>query len=102
MLLRALKKAFRYGGRGAKQVHQQPRVAREIAYLSQVPFRAPLFWRCAVDIQQLPQLFRNREVVMDARYALHGFAVTLGQRSEEHTSELQSLMRISNAAFCFK
>src|SRR3546814_8219450 len=33
MLLRALKKAFRYGGRGAKQVHQQPRVAREIAYL---------------------------------------------------------------------
>src|SRR3546814_8052002 len=27
---------------------------------------------------------------------------TLGQRSEEHTSELQSLMRISYAVFCLK
>src|SRR3546814_10652941 len=27
---------------------------------------------------------------------------TLGQRSEEHTSELQSLMRIPYAVFCFK
>src|SRR3546814_5803099 len=26
----------------------------------------------------------------------------LGPRSEEHTSELQSLMRISSAVFCFK
>src|SRR3546814_2198003 len=31
--------------------------------------------------------------------ALHGNAV---QRSEEHTSELQSLMRISYAVFCLK
>src|SRR3546814_4648171 len=30
---------------------------------------------------------------------LHGFA---GSRSEEHTSELQSLMRISYAVFCLK
>src|SRR3546814_3584160 len=29
-------------------------------------------------------------------------SVTLGQRSEEHTSELQSLMRISYAVFCLK
>src|SRR3546814_9878655 len=28
--------------------------------------------------------------------------VVLGQRSEEHTSELQSLMRISYAVFCLK
>src|SRR3546814_6198141 len=28
--------------------------------------------------------------------------LTLGQRSEEHTSELQSLMRISYAVFCLK
>src|SRR3546814_5805774 len=32
--------------------------------------------------------------------ALH--ALTLGMRSEEHTSELQSLMRISYAVFCLK
>src|SRR3546814_3570289 len=32
----------------------------------------------------------------------HGFHVTTGVRSEEHTSELQSLMRISYAVFCLK
>src|SRR3546814_6706350 len=30
------------------------------------------------------------------------YAVRLGLRSEEHTSELQSLMRISYAVFCLK
>src|SRR3546814_2872469 len=30
------------------------------------------------------------------------FGVCLGHRSEEHTSELQSLMRISYAVFCLK
>src|SRR3546814_3375231 len=29
-------------------------------------------------------------------------SVVLGERSEEHTSELQSLMRISYAVFCLK
>src|SRR3546814_9061325 len=33
---------------------------------------------------------------------LIGFALALGGRSEEHTSELQSLMRISYAVFCLK
>src|SRR3546814_3347548 len=31
-----------------------------------------------------------------------GIAQGVGQRSEEHTSELQSLMRISYAVFCLK
>src|SRR3546814_8430787 len=36
-------------------------------------------------------------------YAVGGLAVGKGQeRSEEHTSELQSLMRISYAVFCLK
>src|SRR3546814_3136440 len=30
------------------------------------------------------------------------FSVSLAQRSEEHTSELQSLMRLSYAVFCLK
>src|SRR3546814_9681837 len=35
--------------------------------------------------------------------AILGFSIWLaGQRSEEHTSELQSLMRISYAVFCLK
>src|SRR3546814_4599390 len=32
----------------------------------------------------------------------HGNVVTIASRSEEHTSELQSLMRISYAVFCLK
>src|SRR3546814_4455907 len=32
----------------------------------------------------------------------HAYQDSLGYRSEEHTSELQSLMRISYAVFCLK
>src|SRR3546814_5683790 len=45
-----------------------------------------------------PKLFREIERVKDTGYA--AFAMT--RRSEEHTSELQSLMRISYAVFCLK
>src|SRR3546814_5833400 len=38
--------------------------------------------------------------LLDARLARLG--AVLGRRSEEHTSELQSLMRISYAVFCLK
>src|SRR3546814_4810452 len=36
------------------------------------------------------------------RLSLPGYQETAGTRSEEHTSELQSLMRISYAVFCLK
>src|SRR3546814_15837927 len=39
------------------------------------------------------------ELLRDQRGAVHGHS---HQRSEEHTSELQSLMRISYAVFCLK
>src|SRR3546814_4101179 len=35
-------------------------------------------------------------------YLQVGLITTIGVRSEEHTSELQSLMRISYAVFCLK
>src|SRR3546814_3671747 len=37
-----------------------------------------------------------------ARETEHGGTRSTGDRSEEHTSELQSLMRISYAVFCLK
>src|SRR3546814_2860182 len=37
-----------------------------------------------------------------AQHAVLGAGVALEHRSEEHTSELQSLMRISYAVFCLK
>src|SRR3546814_4017863 len=42
------------------------------------------------------------EAVSAARRALHGPWAGFTDRSEEHTSELQSLMRISYAVFCLK
>src|SRR3546814_3974696 len=36
------------------------------------------------------------------RQIVFGFVTLLRMRSEEHTSELQSLMRISYAVFCLK
>src|SRR3546814_3356436 len=40
----------------------------------------------------------KQEIVVANRVPAHGLA----ERSEEHTSELQSLMRISYAVFCLK
>src|SRR3546814_2872084 len=40
--------------------------------------------------------------VIDARISHLAYAPEIAQRSEEHTSELQSLMRISYAVFCLK
>src|SRR3546814_6353514 len=42
-----------------------------------------------------------RDLVHDIFIDLHAVG-GFGQRSEEHTSELQSLMRISYAVFCLK
>src|SRR3546814_4637498 len=38
----------------------------------------------------------------DTRHEVVGLTIAAGNRSEEHTSELQSLMRISYAVFCLK
>src|SRR3546814_5215356 len=41
-------------------------------------------------------------IVTSLKHSLHLAAHLLKERSEEHTSELQSLMRISYAVFCLK
>src|SRR3546814_7042338 len=43
-----------------------------------------------------------RAVLAAAREGAQGRVIAVVQRSEEHTSELQSLMRISYAVFCLK
>src|SRR3546814_3232532 len=57
-------------------------------------------------------LFRSPTVLNDGRISMRvrpevselsdAGSVSFGGRSEEHTSELQSLMRISYAVFCLK
>src|SRR3546814_8711675 len=46
--------------------------------------------------------FRRRLPRILAASAAMGAALWMARRSEEHTSELQSLMRISYAVFCLK
>src|SRR3546814_6803026 len=56
--------------------------------------------------QQKRRKPRRKAVTVAARFDLRDQAVdptaAIGIRSEEHTSELQSLMRISYAVFCLK
>src|SRR3546814_1393878 len=40
--------------------------------------------------------------LLEQQFDDEGFVQTFSARSEEHTSELQSLMRISYAVFCLK
>src|SRR3546814_10642305 len=50
-------------------------------------------------------LFGSAELLPDARQDMYRYLrndLERGVRSEEHTSELQSLMRISYAVFCLK
>src|SRR3546814_7963493 len=54
-------------------------------------------------IPQMLDLWRQgHQVVYGIRRSTDEGAVTSWSRSEEHTSELQSLMRISYAVFCLK
>src|SRR3546814_3082719 len=56
--------------------------------------------RCAPG--RMPRLIRNSPVIsppVNLNVRLNSFT---HERSEEHTSELQSLMRISYAVFCLK
>src|SRR3546814_5828478 len=80
-----------------------------------VPFMAVAYILVALVImafnwERVPAMF---ELIMSSAFGLHaGFGAMLGLavewgvkrgiRSEEHTSELQSLMRISYAVFCLK
>src|SRR3546814_4277366 len=45
---------------------------------------------------------RAKRAALDALFQTTLHQLMTGQRSEEHTSELQSLMRISYAVFCLK
>src|SRR3546814_5797359 len=58
-----------------------------------------LMTNAAISIQGLEKTYSNGKRALDGV----SFDVPRGQiRSEEHTSELQSLMRISYAVFCLK
>src|SRR3546814_2892979 len=69
----------------------------------QVFCEAPLTARCAQQPQKPPQKGETRlERLHHQSTAFRRPSILGATRSEEHTSELQSLMRISYAVFCLK
>src|SRR3546814_8693189 len=62
-----------------------------ISYIASSRYRAEAAWRAAIRVQ----LFLSLVLAPLTLFYFQG-------RSEEHTSELQSLMRISYAVFCLK
>src|SRR3546814_1988475 len=90
-------------------IRRPPRSTRTDTLFPYTPlFRSrPVLWGLAVDgadgVQHVVEILRNE---LSVSMALTGCR-SLGDigprlRSEEHTSELQSLMRISYAVFCLK
>src|SRR3546814_466645 len=91
--------------------HTSPELAREVAVaLLQMPATDDgLRFTVPADYQSVHDLFRELQVGPYAYLHEQGIAALarrhwpiLALRSEEHTSELQSIMRISYAVFCLK
>src|SRR3546814_1312375 len=68
----------------------------------QVRSRAGYLGELGVGFRPLPQTPPDRQRPFDILSQSRGSAAASATRSEEHTSELQSLMRISYAVFCLK
>src|SRR3546814_4143779 len=77
--------------------------------LYRVPFDMPRSWRRERSLVHLTNLTLvavlgglGLALGYDRVAAVQGSVLAVASRSEEHTSELQSLMRISYAVFCLK
>src|SRR3546814_4110962 len=84
-------------------------IAVRCRLVAEVGGQRPVLARAVADTRIRPPLWHARELVADQcrveRVARHLRINprSIGiERSEEHTSELQSLMRISYAVFCLK
>src|SRR3546814_1408955 len=78
----------------------RPRRDGRVLPALQPQFRRGLLLRDRAAPGRLPGLWRPQRAFPDRRAEADHSAQ--GPRSEEHTSELQSLMRISYAVFCLK
>src|SRR3546814_5159446 len=61
-----------------------------------------LFSPCRFYRALMPEAFRDASLLAISDLVIEPVEIAANLRSEEHTSELQSLMRISYAVFCLK
>src|SRR3546814_8029050 len=84
------------------------RVGLGTAVLRLVPMHVQVRDHPAIDKLRLHEILRERDALLLVHLArnrelhLTGKLRVLALRSEEHTSELQSIMRISYAVFCLQ
>src|SRR3546814_4914324 len=92
-------------GRSAEEGHRQEHGRQHHADTDQRAadlvhrFSRRFLWRQMFFLDQAFDIFDDHDRVIDEQADRQDHAE---QRSEEHTSELQSLMRISYAVFCLK
>src|SRR3546814_9939273 len=86
----------------ARHAHRAGRGGEE----SRLHEKAPIGHRPAGVERLVPRMFRGADIQIGSHpvmlRAAGEWAVVAGRRSEEHTSELQSLMGLSYAALCLK
>src|SRR3546814_6201643 len=91
---------------GAPAVGSEPVGTMELDFHGVDEFwsRRPESWRHAVDAISGRETWISSDPseALKARLTALGEGFSCNARSEEHTSELQSLMRISYAVFCLK
>src|SRR3546814_9265879 len=81
------------------------RLEKALAQRPDIPFE--IGWRPFQLNPDMPRDGADRKTYLETKFggperAQQIYARISAERSEEHTSELQSLMRISYAVFCFK
>src|SRR3546814_7168682 len=91
------------GLRGISRCKQSPAPALSMSTCQEgYAWRGKFSWRTAIASTRGTGNVRSKRVVDTMRVCTCRRERRLKLRSEEHTSELQSLMRISYAVFCLK
>src|SRR3546814_10092947 len=83
--------------RSLRYVEEQERIEEWLRKVLQYARREP---DLALELVRCQRLIKGYGDTFER--GLGNFRLIMGYRSEEHTSELQSLMRISYAVFCLK
>src|SRR3546814_4485849 len=85
----------------ARDVFEEP-AASDVGERVDAPAADDGQQRLHIDARRLQQRVDEQPALLERRRAVELPALVGRERSEEHTSELQSLMRTSYAVFCLK